>query len=101
VLRCVAFGAGYFAEVPVKNALTEMRRAPAAGIGPGPGYGAVPQPDPGYGSWAREDRQPESWPRNGLLDERLLSLELLDPKPLPYQDRSPDTVGFSRYLPGA
>jgi hypothetical protein len=28
-------------------------------------------------------------------------LELLDPKPLPYQDRAPGTVDFSRYLPGA
>lgn len=28
-------------------------------------------------------------------------LELLDPKPLPYQDRGPDTVDFSEYLPGA
>jgi hypothetical protein len=27
-------------------------------------------------------------------------LELLDPKPLPYQDRGPDTVDFSAYLPG-
>jgi hypothetical protein len=27
-------------------------------------------------------------------------LELLDPKPLPYQDRDPDTVDFSAYLPG-
>jgi hypothetical protein len=26
-------------------------------------------------------------------------LELLDPKPLPYQDRGPDTVDFGRYLP--
>jgi hypothetical protein len=33
------------------------------------------------------------------LKDRLL--ELLDPKPLPYQDRSPDTVDFSGYLPGA
>ena len=52
-----------FCHVPdVKKALTEMRRAPAAGIGLGPGYGAVPQLDPGCGSWAREDRPPESWP---------------------------------------
>lgn len=28
-------------------------------------------------------------------------LELLDPKPLPYQDRDPDTVDFSGYLPRA
>jgi hypothetical protein len=28
-------------------------------------------------------------------------LELLDPKPLPYQDGGIDTAGFSRYLPGA
>jgi hypothetical protein len=28
-------------------------------------------------------------------------LELLDPKPLPYQDRGRDTVDFSRYLPNA
>jgi hypothetical protein len=28
-------------------------------------------------------------------------LELLDPKPLPYQDGGTDTAGFSRYLPGA
>jgi hypothetical protein len=32
------------------------------------------------------------------LKDRLL--ELLDPKPLPYQDRSQDTVDFSEYLPG-
>jgi hypothetical protein len=32
------------------------------------------------------------------LKDRLL--ELLDPKPLPYQDRGPDTVDFSEYLPG-
>jgi hypothetical protein len=51
-----------FAKVPVNKALTEMTRAPAAGYGLGPGYGAVPQLDPGYGSWPRERRQPESWP---------------------------------------
>jgi len=28
-------------------------------------------------------------------------LELLDPKPLPYQDRGPGTADFSGYLPGA
>jgi hypothetical protein len=28
-------------------------------------------------------------------------LELLDPKPLPYQDRGPGTFDFSRYLPNA
>jgi hypothetical protein len=28
-------------------------------------------------------------------------LDLLDPKPLPYQDRGPDTVDFGDYLPGA
>jgi hypothetical protein len=33
------------------------------------------------------------------LKDRLL--EVLDPKPLPYQDRGPDTVDFSEYLPGA
>jgi hypothetical protein len=33
------------------------------------------------------------------LKDRLL--ELLDPKPLPYQDRGPDSVDFSLYLPGA
>jgi hypothetical protein len=33
------------------------------------------------------------------LKDRLL--ELLDPKPLPYQDRGPDTVDFGGYLPGA
>jgi hypothetical protein len=33
------------------------------------------------------------------LEDRLL--ELPDPKPLPYQDRGPDTVDFSEYLPGA
>jgi hypothetical protein len=33
------------------------------------------------------------------LKDRLL--EMLDPKPLPYQDRAPDTVDFSGYLPGA
>jgi hypothetical protein len=33
------------------------------------------------------------------LKDRLL--ELLDPKPLPYQDRRPGTVDFSRYLPDA
>ena len=32
------------------------------------------------------------------LKDRLL--ELLDPKPLPYQDRGPDTVDFSTYQPG-
>ena len=26
-------------------------------------------------------------------------LELLDPKPLPYQDRDPDTIDLTRYLP--
>jgi hypothetical protein len=26
--------------------------------------------------------------------------EVLDPKPLPYQDRGPDTVDFSEYLSG-
>jgi len=31
------------------------------------------------------------------LKDRLL--ELLDPKPLPYQDRDPDSVDFSQYLP--
>jgi hypothetical protein len=33
------------------------------------------------------------------LKDRLLGL--LDPKPLPYQDRGPDPVDFSGYLPGA
>ena len=33
------------------------------------------------------------------LKDRLL--ELLDPKPLSYQDRGPDTVDFGEYLPGA
>ena len=33
------------------------------------------------------------------LKDRLL--ELLEPKPLPYQDRDPDSVDFSPYLPGA
>jgi hypothetical protein len=28
-------------------------------------------------------------------------LELLDPKPLPYQDRDPGSVNLSEYLPGA
>ena len=28
-------------------------------------------------------------------------LELLDPKPLPYQGRGPETVDFSAYLPGS
>lgn len=62
VLQCIAFGAGYFAKVPVKKALSEMTRPPAAGYGPGLGYGAPPQLDPGYGPAARDDRQPESWP---------------------------------------
>jgi hypothetical protein len=33
------------------------------------------------------------------LKDKLLCL--LDPKPLPYQDRNPDTVNHSEYLPGA
>ena len=33
------------------------------------------------------------------LKDKLLGL--LDPKPLPYQDRGPDTFDFSEYLPGA
>ena len=62
VVQCIALGAGYFAKVPVKKALTEMTRPPAAGYGPGVGYGAVPQLDPGYGSSARDNRQRESRP---------------------------------------
>ena len=62
VVQCIALGAGYFAKVPVKKALTEMTRAPAAGYGPGSGYGTTPQLDPGYESPARDDRQRESWP---------------------------------------
>ena len=44
VLQCIAFGAGYFAKVPVKKALSELAPIPAPGYaGLRPGQDAPPQ----------------------------------------------------------
>jgi hypothetical protein len=38
VLQCIAFGAGYFAKVPVKKALTELTQHPGYRPGQNPPY---------------------------------------------------------------